>query len=135
MSMNIQSANQLCSFCNFIHLRYLINIFTGSQSWNRRYHGKTIHPTEKFISIYLFKILCVVHDLFGLHANGRCQRSKMLQPAPLSAHFGIPQHLELDQDSRTRPKGLISVTINRYIKTYRKRKGQKSCNVFVLYNY
>ena len=33
---------------------YLINIFTGSQSWNRQNHGQTIHPTEKL------KILCVV---------------------------------------------------------------------------
>ena len=28
-------------------------------SWNRQYHGKTIHSTEKFNSINLFKILCV----------------------------------------------------------------------------
>ena len=38
----------------------LINIFTGSPSWNRQHHGQTIHPTEKLISMNLFKILCVV---------------------------------------------------------------------------
>ena len=35
-------------------------IFTGSQSWNRQHHGQTIHPTEKWISMNLFKILWVV---------------------------------------------------------------------------
>ena len=34
---------------------HLINIFTGSQSWNIQHHGQTIHPTEKLISMNLFK--------------------------------------------------------------------------------
>ena len=38
----------------------LINIFTGSSFRNRQHHGQTIHPTEKLISMNLFKILCVV---------------------------------------------------------------------------
>ena len=38
----------------------LINIFIGSPSWNSQNHGQTIHPTEKFISMNLFKILRVV---------------------------------------------------------------------------
>ena len=38
----------------------LINIFTGSWCWNRHHHGQTIHPTEKFISMNLFEIICVV---------------------------------------------------------------------------
>ena len=39
---------------------YLINIFTGSQSWNRQHQGQTIYPTEELISMNLFKILCVM---------------------------------------------------------------------------
>jgi hypothetical protein len=39
---------------------HLINIFSRSQSWNRQHHGQTVNPTEKLISINLFKILCVV---------------------------------------------------------------------------
>ena len=38
----------------------IINIFTGSQSWNRRLHGQTIQPNRKLMSMNLFKILCVV---------------------------------------------------------------------------
>ena len=38
----------------------LINIFTRSSFWNRQHYGQTIHPTEKLISMNLFKILCVV---------------------------------------------------------------------------
>ena len=34
-----------------------INIPTGS---NRQNHGQTIHPKEHFISMNLFKILCVL---------------------------------------------------------------------------
>ena len=30
------------------------------ECWNRQHHGQTIHPTEKFISMDLFQILCVV---------------------------------------------------------------------------
>ena len=30
------------------------------ESWNRQHHGQTIHPTEKFNSINLYKIICVV---------------------------------------------------------------------------
>ena len=30
------------------------------KSWNRQLHGQTIHPTEKFNSINLYKIICVV---------------------------------------------------------------------------
>ena len=41
----------------FIHL---INIFNGCFSRNRQHHGQTIHPTESFISITLFKLLCVL---------------------------------------------------------------------------
>ena len=49
-------------FQHIISFKYLINIFTGSQSWNRQHHGQAIHPspTEKLISMNLFKILCVV---------------------------------------------------------------------------
>ena len=39
---------------------YLINIFTASWSWNRQQHGQTIHSKGKFISMNLFKILCIV---------------------------------------------------------------------------
>ena len=38
----------------------LINIFTGSPSWNRQHHSQTIYSTENLISMNLFKILCVV---------------------------------------------------------------------------
>ena len=38
----------------------LVNIFTGSQSWNRQHYDQTIHPTEKLTSMNLFKIFCVV---------------------------------------------------------------------------
>ena len=38
----------------------LINIFYGSPSWNRQHHSQNIHPTESFISMTLFKILCLV---------------------------------------------------------------------------
>ena len=34
--------------------------FTDSQSWNRQHHWQTIHRTEKWISMNLLKILCVV---------------------------------------------------------------------------
>ena len=39
---------------------YLINIFSGSPCCKRQHHGKTIHPTENFISMNLFKIIFVV---------------------------------------------------------------------------
>ena len=29
------------------------------ESWNKQHHSQTIHPTEKMISMKLFKILCV----------------------------------------------------------------------------
>ena len=32
----------------------------GTTGLNRRYHGQTIDPTGKMISMNLFKILCVV---------------------------------------------------------------------------
>ena len=41
-------------YCNIITsshmniLSQLINIFTGSPSWNRQHHGQTIHSKEKF---------------------------------------------------------------------------------------
>ena len=38
----------------------LIDIFIGSLPWNSQHHDQTIHSTEKFISMNLFKILCVV---------------------------------------------------------------------------
>ena len=44
----------------------LINILTGSQSWNRQHHGQTIHSKEKLISMNLFKII------FDLHGYGDC---------------------------------------------------------------
>ena len=34
----------------------LINIFTGSQSWNRQHYGQTIRPKEKLISINFFSL-------------------------------------------------------------------------------
>ena len=40
--------------------RNIMNIFTGSQSWIRQHHCQTIQSTEKFISMNLSKILCVV---------------------------------------------------------------------------
>ena len=39
---------------------HLINILLVVESWNRQHHGQNIHPTEKLISVNLFKILCVV---------------------------------------------------------------------------
>ena len=39
---------------------FISSTITGSQSWNRRHNGQTIHPIEKLISMNLFKILCVV---------------------------------------------------------------------------
>ena len=53
---------------------YAINIFTGSPSWNRQQHGQTIHPTEKLVSMNLFKNICVVTwaRFFDLHGYGGC---------------------------------------------------------------
>ena len=31
----------------YVPKEHLINIFTGSQSWNRQHHGKTTHPHRK----------------------------------------------------------------------------------------
>ena len=42
------------------NLSHLINILLIVESWNRQHHGQNIHPTEKSISVNLFKILCVV---------------------------------------------------------------------------
>ena len=52
------SSWQLPSFAWFV--AYLINIFTGGPGWNRQHHRQTINPTEKLISMNLFKILWVV---------------------------------------------------------------------------
>ena len=41
-------------------LANLINIFTGNPCWNSQHQGQTIHPTEQFILMNLFEILCVV---------------------------------------------------------------------------
>ena len=35
-------------------------ILRVGKSWNRQQQGQTIHPTEKFNSMNLFKSLCVV---------------------------------------------------------------------------
>ena len=44
----------------------LINIFTGSPSWNTLHHGQTIHsPTENLISLILFKTPCIIFELLG----------------------------------------------------------------------
>ena len=38
-----------------------MNIFSGSPCWNsRQLHGQTRHPTENFVAMNLFKILCAV---------------------------------------------------------------------------
>ena len=46
------------------------------KSWNRQHHEQTIHPTKKFNSMILFKMLCVVCDMdiiiFDLHDYGGC---------------------------------------------------------------
>ena len=59
-SINFSSARLYRPACLAILSINLINIFTGSQSWNRRHHRQTIHPTEKLNSMNLFRILCVV---------------------------------------------------------------------------
>ena len=49
----------------------LINIFTGSPSWNSHDHDQTIHTNENFISMNLFKIICVVYiqSTLFIHMN------------------------------------------------------------------
>ena len=48
---------------NALKENYLINIFTGSQFWNRQHYGQTIHPTEKMISMNLFRFFVFVYFL------------------------------------------------------------------------
>ena len=45
------------------------------KSWNRQHHGQTIHPTEKLISMNLFKILCVKNVIASAHFGTLTQRS------------------------------------------------------------
>ena len=39
---------------------YLINIWRNVQSWNRRFGCETIHSKQKFISMNLFQMSCVI---------------------------------------------------------------------------
>ena len=59
-SKDIQSTNVNLFECN------LINFFNGSPSWNRQHYGQTIHPTESFISLILFKkkLYCNMSRIF-----------------------------------------------------------------------
>ena len=68
----------------------LINIFTGSQSWNRQHHGQTIHPTEKLTSMNLYTILYAVTWawlLFDFHVRDQKRYSKRTQQ---SVHPTVP---------------------------------------------
>ena len=48
-------------FIWLITMHFISSIFLlVVESWNTQHHGQNIHPTEKFNSINLFKILCVV---------------------------------------------------------------------------
>ena len=59
------------------------------ESWNRQHHGQTIHPTEKFNSMNLFKKFCVVTwvQLFLTSIVWLC---RLLEAKNVigSAHFG-----------------------------------------------
>ena len=48
------------SLTSISSLRYLINKRHGIVSWKRQHHGQSIHPTEKFTSMNLYKILWIV---------------------------------------------------------------------------
>ena len=63
MGFFTQVTNSSDSFTNLefrIFFTYLINSFTGSPGCNRQYHSQTIHSTENFTSMNLFKILWVI---------------------------------------------------------------------------
>ena len=64
----------------------IINIFTGSQSWNRRLHGQTIQPNRKLMSMNLFKILCV-ETWAWLFLTSMVMKAVRGQNVIVSAHF------------------------------------------------
>ena len=53
-------SNTLCSNMIRVPASHQYFYWYIVESWNRQHHGQTIHLSEKFNSINLFKILCVV---------------------------------------------------------------------------
>ena len=56
----------------YISHQYLTNV----QSWNIRFGGQTIHPTQKFTSMNLLQMPCVIRNMgmiiFDLQGCGGC---------------------------------------------------------------
>ena len=61
------------------------------ESWNRQHHSRTILATEKFNSIDLFKILCVVTWTW-LFLTSMIMEAVICQNIIGSAHFGTFTH-------------------------------------------
>ena len=67
------------------------------ECWNRQHHGQTIHPTEKFTSMNLYKIIEVVTWAWLLLTSMEAAKGQLI----LKWFFGVVDFLQKTNENKS----------------------------------